>query len=318
MRVLVTGGTGFVGRHLVQLLARHRHTVFATYLTAPADALPSAELLGCDMRNPDQVLRTVRLAQPQQVYHLAGLSSVTKSFAEARQVWEANVFAAMNLLDALRETAPKARILLVGSGQCYGRVARDRLPITEDEPAAPENPYAASKAAADLLGLQFFHSCELNVVRARPFNHTGPGQSPDFVCSNLARQVAEISAGLRPPKLCLGNLRVERDFSDVRDVVRAYELLLRHGQAGQAYNVASGRGVAISAVVRILQSFCPVRFKVEVERSRVRAGEVDRLFGSNRKLRRTTGWKPEYPLSRTLRDLYSHWYRQLVPQSSQS
>jgi GDP-4-dehydro-6-deoxy-D-mannose reductase len=307
MRVLVTGGTGFVGQHLVRLLQERTCTVFSTYLVKPSSPIPGAELLAGDIRNQDQVLQVVRYAKPQHIYHLSALSSVVKSYEGARQVWETNVWGAMNLLDAVREAAPQARVLLVGSSQCYGQVASRRLPVAEDERLAPASPYAASKAAAEMLATQFFHSCGLQVIRARPFNHTGPGQSAEFVCSDLARQVAEIEFGLRSPVLRIGNIRVERDFSDVRDVVRAYELLLHHGAAGDVYNVASGRGVSIAEIVKHLQSYCPRPFKVDVEQKRVRSGEVPKMYGNNRKLRRATGWKPAYSLAQTLRDLYEFW-----------
>lgn len=308
MRILVTGATGFAGQHLVALLAAERSIVFGTHFgSLQLNQACPAELLPCDMRDSNQVRYVVRQALPQQVYHLAGFSSVTKSFAEARQVWDTNFWGAMNLLEALRESAPKARVLLVGSSQCYGRVAARRLPITEEQPLAPESPYAASKAAADILGHQVFHSWGLQVVRARPFNHTGPGQTTDFLCSDLARQVAEIELGLRVPALTIGNTRVVRDFSDVRDVVRGYSLLLERATPGAAYNVCSGRGVSVGQIVRHLQSLCGRPFRVKVEAQRVRPGEAAKLYGSNRKLRRATGWKPVYNLESTLRDLFLHW-----------
>jgi GDP-4-dehydro-6-deoxy-D-mannose reductase len=313
MRILVTGGTGFVGQHLLRLLKERGHAIFATYLVPPAGESPAqVELLACDMRERNQVMEVLRHAQPHHIYHLAGLSSVTKSFAESRQVWNTNLAGTMNLLDAVREMVPKARVLLVGSGQCYGNVRASHLPVTEEEPLAPASPYAGSKAAADLLGYQYFRSWNLQVIRARPFNHTGPGQPPQFVCSDLARQVAEIDAGLRPPLLQVGNTRVQRDFADVRDVVRAYELLLERGTPGEAYNVASGRSVSVAQIVRQLRALCRQPLRVEVQQKRLRAGEAGRLYGSNRKLRRATGWKPEYALSRTLKDVFGYWKASLA------
>ena len=317
MRVLVTGGTGFVGQHLLRLLAGRGQTIFATYLVAPGGELPAqVELLACDMRERNQVMEVLRHSQPQHVYHLAGLSSVTKSFAEARHVWSTNLWGAMNLLDAVRDVVPKARVLLVGSGQCYGKVPSRRLPVSEDEPLSPDSPYAASKAAADLMGFQYFRSWNLHVIRARPFNHTGPGQPPQFVCSDLARQVAEIDAALRPPLLQVGNTRAQRDFSDVRDVVRAYELILERGEPGAAYNICSGHSVSIAQILRHLRKFSRRPFRVEVQQKRLRSGEASRLYGSNRKLRRDTGWKPEYSLAQTLQDVYTHWKTALATRSA--
>ncbi len=317
MRVLVTGGTGFVGLYLLRLLVQRRHAVFATYLTAPAGETPhEVELLPCDIQERNQVAAVIHHALPQHIYHLAGRSSVTRSFSECRQVWNTNLGGAMHLLDAVRETVPQARVLLVGSGQCYGNVPGKSLPVTEHQPLAPDSPYAASKAASDLLGYQYFRSWNLQVIRARPFNHTGPGQPPQFVCSDLARQVAEIDAGLRPPLLLVGNTRAQRDFSDVRDVVRAYELLLERGEVGAAYNVASGRSVSIAEIIRQLRALCRRKFRVEVQQKRVREGEVMRLYGSNRRLCRDTGWKPEYAFSQTLKDVYTRWKVALTTRSA--
>ncbi|HET7213670.1 MAG TPA: GDP-mannose 4,6-dehydratase [Terriglobia bacterium] len=313
----MTGATGFVGQHLLRWLAQRRHMIFATYLADPEGELAAdAELLPCDMRERHQVAEVVRHALPHHVYHLAGLSSVTRSFAESRQVWNTNLGGAMNLLDAVRETVPKARVLLVGSGQCYGNVASKSLPVSEEQPLAPDSPYAGSKAAADLLGYQYFRSWNLQVIRARPFNHTGPGQPPQFVCSDLARQVAEIDAGLRSPLLQVGNTKVQRDFSDVRDVVRAYELLLERGAPGAAYNIASGQCVSIAHIIRHLRALCRRAFRVQVQQTRLREGEAMRLYGSHRKLSRATGWKPEYALSQTLSDVYTCWKKALATRSA--
>jgi GDP-4-dehydro-6-deoxy-D-mannose reductase len=158
-----------------------------------------------------------------------------------------------------------------------------------------------------MLAAQFFHSSGVQVIRTRPFNHSGPGQSPEFVCSDLARQVAEIDLGLRSPVLRMGNMHVQRDFSDVRDVVRAYELLMHRGTPGDVYNIASGRGISIAEIVKHLRSFSSRPFQVQVEHKRARPGEVAKFYGSNRKLRRATGWKPEYSLAKMLRDTFEFW-----------
>jgi GDP-4-dehydro-6-deoxy-D-mannose reductase len=200
MRVLITGATGFVGQHLTRLLMGRKHEIFGTYLVRNSTQFPAKiKLLHCDLCQRESVLRIVRQLRPERVYHLAAFSSVKDSLKDPQAVYENNFIGTLNLLEAIRDATPRARILLVGSGQCYGRVAPKRLPITESEILLPENPYSASKAAADLLGYQFFCSYGLHVVRARPFNHTGPGQSAEFVCSDFARQIAEIDLKLKPP-----------------------------------------------------------------------------------------------------------------------
>src|SRR5437868_6196294 len=312
MRVLVTGATGFVGKYLLQLLVDRRLTVFGTFRDSnPSDIPGAVELLRCDLRDPGRVRTILRKTRPTQVYHLAGLSSVTRSFFNVQDVWQCNLLGALNLMEAVREVTPKARVLMVGSGQCYGSRERHRA-IIETCALLPESPYAASKAAADLLGYQFFHSYGLQIVRIRPFNHTGPGQAPEFVCSDWARQVAEIDLGLRSPIVKVGDLGVSRDFSDVRDVVRAYEVLMRCGIVGEAYNVASNRATSLRTILDWLISFCSRPIHISVQPERIRGIEVRQLYGSNRKLRNATDWKPKYKLDTTLRDLYLYWKKTLA------
>ncbi len=308
MRILITGASGFVGQHLSRLLISCRHEVFGTFLTGNRAGLPSGvKMLRCDLRHANEVRSVVQDVQPQQVYHLAALSSVKDSFENARLVYESNFWGTFNVLDAVRAAQPSARVLLVSSGHCYGPVKRSHLPIKETEPLHPDSPYGVSKAAADMLGGQFFHNYGLKVIRARPFNHTGPGQSPHFVCSDFARQFATIELGISSPLVRIGNIFARRDFSDVRDVVQAYVMLIAKGNPGEAYNVGSGRAVALRQILAILQSICPRKVQIEVEKQRLRRGETTVSFCSIRKLKQATGWHPKFDLRDTLQDLYSSW-----------
>src|SRR5437588_837718 len=294
MRVLVTGATGFVGQHLLSLLSAGRNELFGTFLQPPdCTGLPERiKLVACDLRQADEMRQLLHDIRPQHVYHLAALSSVRNSFDDAKAVYEANFWGTLNLLEAVRARQASARVLLVGSGHCYGEVKPSQVPITERQPLAPNSPYGVSKAAADMLGGQFFQNYGLQVVRARPFNHTGPGQAPHFVCSDLARQFAAIELGLRSPTVQVGNLKARRDFSDVRDVVCAYVLLMRKAKPGETYNVGSGRAVSLREILEIVRSFCPRQVQIEIERERLRRGEADVVFGSNGKLKQATGWRP--------------------------
>lgn len=308
MRVLVTGATGFVGQHLVRFLNSLQYTVYGTYLSKEALArVPAVKLFRCDVRDAGRLRSIVRQIRPNRIYHLAAQSSPVESFRNLQGVYETNFWGTYNLLEAVRQVAPKARVLVVGSGQCYGPVKPSQLPATEDQAFAPPNPYALSKAAADMLAGQYYSRFGLHLIRARPFNHTGPGQAADFVCSDFARQIAAIDLGLRRPVVCTGDLRAKRDFSDVRDVVRAYELLLEKATPGEAYNVASGQATSVRQIVRLLASFSSRPIRLSVQRQRLRPGDARTLYGSNRKLRYATNWKPVYSLRSTLQDLYEYW-----------
>ena len=306
MRILVTGATGFAGTHLCRLLCARGHRVFGTSLSAK-DRLEGVAVIPCDVRSLEQLQRAVRKARPQQVYHLAAAASATASLTDFREVHDSNFWGTFNLLEAVRQVAPGARVLVIGSCQAYAPPRRNQLPITENHPLQPDNPYGLSKASGDMLAAYYGQRFGMDVIRARPFNHTGPGQTVAYVCSDFARQMAAIGLGLQARQIHVGNIRVRRDFSDVRDVVRAYEALMRKGRSGEAYNVCSGHATRIADVLRILQRRTAVRAQVIVDRQRLRAGETPSLYGSHRKLRAHTGWSAKIPLERTLADLLDFW-----------
>jgi GDP-4-dehydro-6-deoxy-D-mannose reductase len=274
--------------------------------SVPVEWKLDAELIECDVRDTTRVRKTIHQIRPNLIFHLAAKSSPFESLTQTKNVYELNFWGTYNLLEATRQLLPKARVLVVGSGQCYGDVGTSR-PIRESKAFAPPNPYALSKAAADMLASQYHSRFGLHVIRARPFNHTGPGQQQGFVCSDYARQIVAINSGLERPVLRVRNPQAKRDFTDVRDVVRAYELLLRKANPGEAYNVASGRTISVRDIVSLLVSFSSRPIRLSEERQRLRSGDVSILFGSSLKLRRATGWKPRYNMVETLRDLFEYW-----------
>ena len=276
--VLITGATGFVGRHL------------AAALDGDVVGVGSAD---GDLRDAEAADRIVGEAAPGRVFHLAADASVADSWRRPLETIEGNVASTFNVLDAVRRHAPDARVLVAGSAEMYGPAEHV---ITEDEPPRPQNPYAVSKAAADGLAGFFADAHGIHVVRARAFNHAGPGQSDRYVVGTLARQIA---AGAT--EVVTGDLRPRRDFTDVRDVVRAYVLLLEHAAPG-AYNVCSGESVAIADILAGLARHAGVRVEQRTDPERVRAGEVMEIRGSHEKLTKATGWRPEIPLDRTLAD----------------
>jgi GDP-4-dehydro-6-deoxy-D-mannose reductase len=249
----------------------------------------------------------VKDVDPDGVFHLAAMSSVPVSYADPWETIGNNIQAQLNVLEAVRRHQASARVLIVGSNEEYGPPTADDLPLTEDSPLRPANPYAVSKVSQDLLGLQYYMSHGLRVIRVRPFNHTGPGQSERFVVPAFARQIALIEAGQQDPTLRVGNLNAGRDFSDVRDIVRGYRLALRDGVPGEAYNLASGRSRLIREVLDSLVSLSRAAVSVEVDPARFRPVDVPEVYGSAEKLRRATGWEPRVPFERTLKDTLDYW-----------
>jgi GDP-4-dehydro-6-deoxy-D-mannose reductase len=297
-RALVTGGSGFVGGHLVALLAERGDEV---------EAPPRAEL---DVLDPEAVARAVRDNTPERIFHLAAFASPGRSWDEPRDALRLNIEGTLNVLEAARTHAPGARVLLPTSGEVYGPPAS--LPLTEDAPLRPQNPYAVSKAACDLLGAQYGDAHALHVVRARSFNHAGPGQSDEYLIGTLVRQGAEAeAAGQDEVTLRTGSTDSARDFTDVRDVVRAYRDAI--DAEPDAYNVCSGRSVTVAELIALIAKLTELELHHEVDPARVRPHEVKEVRGSADRLRAATGWAPEIPLERTVGDALEAWRRDLEP-----
>ncbi len=247
--------------------------------------------------------------RPAWVFHLAALSSPAASWEDPAATITNNVGGQANLLNALVGLDPKPRVLVVGSTDEYGRVAGRRHPLNENTPLRPLSPYAVSKVAQDYLGFQYFLSRALPCVRVRPFNHTGPRQSPQFAVSNFAQQIARIELGRQAPALKVGNLKAKRDFTDVRDMARAYLLALTKGKPGEVYNLGSGTAVSLAAIVESLLRMTRTRIRLEVDPARTRLAEADVYLCDARRFQRLTGWRPRISLERTLRDTLNYWRR---------
>jgi GDP-4-dehydro-6-deoxy-D-mannose reductase len=293
VRVLVTGSKGFVGHWLI------------AHLEASGD-----EVIGIDaeidITDPTAIVDATRTAAPDAVCHLAAQASVGTSWENQADTYRVNTFGVINLLDGAAACARRPRVLLVSSSEVYGRVPADELPVPEDHPFAPVSPYAASKAAAEMVGLQAWLGGGLEVIRVRPFNHTGPGQGPNFVVPSLAKQVAEAAVS-GAESLITGNLDAERDLTDVRDVVRSYRHLLVSGAPGQVYNVCRGKSVSIREVAERLLALAGLELPIVVDPARIRPSEIPDLRGDPARLHDATGWTPEIPLEETLRDVLTYW-----------
>ena len=316
MRVLITGAAGFVGRHLAaHLLARGEDEVWG--LIRPGRAADDLDfnlrLLRADLMDRSQVAAALSRARPDAIYHLAAQSSVARSLGDPLPTLFNNVGGQVNLLEAVAECGLDPRILVVGSSDEYGLTPPDQLPVVETRELRPINAYAVSKVTQDVLGHQYFATHGLQIVRVRPFAHTGPGQADTFVAAAFARQIAEIEVGLRKPPIKVGYLDGQRDFTDVRDVVRGYRLLLARGAAGDVYNLGSGRPRTIESVLNGLLAHSSGRPGVETDPALMRPSEVPIQYADCSKLRAATGWGPEIPFEQTLADLLDDWRRRVAP-----
>ncbi|MBE2240965.1 MAG: GDP-mannose 4,6-dehydratase [Caldilineaceae bacterium] len=315
MRVLLTGIAGFAGSHLAELLVRepeielhgvvHRHDRRIAHLAG------QLALHRGDLRNALWVSEVVETVRPDYALHLAAWSDVGGSWQQPWTTYELNIQCQLNLLEALRRWQPTCRTLVVSSNEIYGLVEPADLPIDEETPFRPNSPYGVSKVTQDMMALQYFNSHQLPTVRARSFNHLGPGQADDFAASAFARQIVEIERGQREPVVRVGNLSAERDFTDVRDVVRAYWMLVQHGEAGLCYNIGSGAPRSIRWLLETLLELTPAQITVEVDPARLRPSDVPRSFCDNQRLVHATGWQPAIDLRTTLNDLLEEWRRQI-------
>ena len=312
-RVLVTGITGFAGSHLADyLLERGDCEVYGILRwrsrTENVEHLGSrVTMLECDLRDASSTRDTLEKVRPEWVFHLAAQSFVPTSWIAPTESLTTNILGQVHIFEALRRLKLECRIQLACSSEEYGMVHPDELPIKETNPLRPLSPYAVSKVAQDMLGYQYWMSWKVDSVRTRGFNHEGPRRGPVFVASDFAKQIADIERGSRPPVLYVGNLESKRDFTDVRDMVRAYWLALEKGAPGEVYNICSGRTWRIQEVLDLLLGMTKVRVEVRQDPSRLRPSDVPILLGDNSKFAKTTGWQPTIPFEQTLRDMLDFW-----------
>lgn len=314
MKILITGVTGFVGSHLaeyclsldqqVEVIGTCRWRSRRENIEHLEDAI---NLYECDLRDASSVKTLLADIQPERIFHLAAQSYVPSSWNSPGETITTNVIGQLNIFEAMRETNSTASIQIAGSSEEYGLVHPEEAPITEENPLRPLSPYAVSKVAQDMLAYQYFQSYGLRVVRTRAFNHTGPRRGDVFVTSNFAKQIAEIEAGQRPPVIHVGDLNPKRDFTDVRDIVRAYWLSLEHCSLGEVYNVASGKAYRIKEVLEILLDNSGQDIEVVEDPERLRPSDVPLLLGDNSRFCKATGWSPEIPFEQTAKDLLDYW-----------
>jgi GDP-4-dehydro-6-deoxy-D-mannose reductase len=311
LKVFINGATGFVGSHLIDLLSFPEYEIYGTSFPdnpEKDDRYRGKNISYLDIRSEDKVLDAIKTTQPDWIFHLAAISNVRYSWDKKRETLETNLF------EGLRKFASQAKILFISSSDVYGILSSTEKALKEDDSfhvVSPVSPYAFTKVSGEILSKFYAEIENLDIVIARSFSHTGPGQRPDFVCSDWASQIAKIEKGLGKPVIEVGNLSVKRDFTDVRDVVRAYVLLMEKGRRGEVYNVCSGKAVALREILDLLLSFSSQKIEVHVDSSKLRKADIPLLLGDSQKVKKETSWEPEIPLKQSLHDLLEYWRKRV-------
>lgn len=314
MRVLITGITGFAGSHLADHILEYHPDVKIFGLVRWRSRMENIlhlqdkiTLFEADLKDIVSLKKCLVDIKPDRIFHLAAQSFVPTSWKLPAETFAINAIGQINLFEAVLSLKLSPKIHVAGSSEEYGQVNSDEIPMKETNPLRPLSPYAVSKVAQDLLAWQYFKSYGLKTVRTRGFNHTGPRRGEVFICSNFAKQIAEIEKGKHEPILYVGNLEAKRDFTDVRDVVRAYWLCLERGEEGEVYNVGTGKTCSMKEVLDILLSLSKVKVKIEVDPIRLRPSDVPVLLSDPSKLRKLSGWEPKIPFKQSLEDLLNYW-----------
>ncbi len=313
MRVLITGITGFAGSHLAELCLSKKDVElygmirWRSRMENIEHIQDRIRLLECDLRDASSTRDVIEEVRPGLIFHLAAQSFVPTSWKAPSESLQTNIIGQLNIFEAVRKLGLDCRIQIACSSEEYGMVYPDEVPIKESNPLRPLSPYGVSKVGQDMLGYQYFMSFGMKIVRTRGFNHTGPRRAPVFVCSDFARQIIDIEKGLKQPVMEVGNLDAKRDFTDVRDMVRAYWLSLEKGTPGSVYNICTGRSYSIREILGKLVEISGVRVDVRTDKGRLRPSDVPLLEGDNSAFRKDTGWEPVIPMEKTLADFLDFW-----------
>ncbi len=313
-RVLITGINGFVGSHLAEyILSNNFGEIYGLIRNKDVEKENISSILNkihmkeCDINDAYSVKQVIEDVEPDILFHLAAQSYVPSSWSSPVETMQTNVIGSMNIFEAVRNSKLDTIIQIAGSSEEYGMVYEKEVPITEDNPLRPLSPYGVSKVAMDLLGYQYHQSYGLKIIRTRAFNHTGPRRGEVFVTSNWAKQIAMIEAKKQEPIIRVGALDPIRDFTDVRDMVRAYWLATQKGKFGEVYNICSGKGILMKDLLNLLLSLSKIKPKIEKDPARMRPSDVKILLGSCKKFNKETGWKAEIPFEKTMEDLLNYW-----------
>lgn len=310
-KALIIGGAGFVGGHLIRFLCEQiKLDVYVTKLfneKIEEEYIHAENIYNLDITNKEQVLCLLEEIKPDYIFHLAAQSSVFLSWKEPALTFNINVIGTIHVLEAVKSLGLNSKLLLIGSAEQYGQIKQEDLPISESLPVNPGNPYAVSKASQEMIASMYVKSYGMDIVMVRAFNHIGPGQSPVFVISDFAKQVAEIEKGLREPVIYVGNLEAKRDFTDVRDIIRGYWMLMEKGNRGEVYNIGSGKSFEIKDMLISLINLSLANISYEVDPAKFRPTDILDIRADISKIHSTTGWEPRYTLKQTLMDVLNFW-----------
>ncbi len=301
-KVFITGLTGFAGTHLSHYLEKEG---FEVYGTSWPEKVEGEKIFWLDLRNGRKLSKILKRIEPEWIFHLAALSHVGESWKNVKKTISTNFISTLNIFESAYNLPEHPRILFVSSAEVYGYVEKEDLPVKEEQPTNPLNPYAFSKLLGEILS-SLYNSLGMEIFIVRPFNYTGPGQSPKFVCSDFAYQIAMIEKGKTKPEIRVGNLSVKRDFTDVRDVVKAFRIIIEKGERGSPYNICSGKSYSIEEILQILLKFSKEKIEITKDEKRFRKADVHDIYGDYSKLEKL-GWKPVIPIEKTLQDIINFW-----------
>lgn len=311
-KAMIIGAAGFVGDYLIHHLKTDKEIqVYATKLPHENIINSNARIYDLDILNKEAIVSLLFEIRPDYIFHLAAQSSVGVAWKNPCLTIDVNIKGCVNVLDAIRELYYEPRILLIGSGEEYGHIHYGETPIAETNMVRPGNIYAATKVCQNMIGKIYAQAYDMQVMMVRAFNHIGPTQAPMFVVADFCKQVAEIEKGIIPPVIYVGNLQAQRDFTDVRDVVKAYALLIEKGIPGETYNVGSGHAVAIQSILDLIISLSRQKIKIEIDPNKLRPVDVPIIEADMEKTSKLTGWKPQISLEQTIRETLDYWRKQV-------
>lgn len=313
MKILVTGATGFVGQYMLEKLREEKADYFGTSFSGLSEdfknLFPEAgkRIFKCDLKDKMKVKDLIKEIKPTAIIHLAALATPTDSWSILEEMLTNNMLGQLNILEAVRTIDPKIKVITISSGQVYGAVRPEEIPLTENSLVRPNNPYASSKAFQEILSTQYFCNYDIPTVIMRPLNHIGPRQEGNFAIPSFVKQIVEIEKGLKEPIMKVGNLEAKRDFLDVRDVCEAYYLAILKGVPGEAYNLGSGVAHRMSDILDFLIKKSQVKIKIERDKNLMRPSDMPILCADYSKFNKATGWKPKYKIEDTLKDILEYW-----------